>query len=331
MVNALPLRRRTLLTNALAGMTALPGIVHAQSGSWPNKPLRLVITQAPGSGSDILGRLVAEKLREQLSQNVLVENKVGASGLIGHQHVLASPRDGYTLLISSTANLLITPLMSSKSGFRHTDFTPVAPLIRTPYVVVTANAPGKPATFKALVENIQQSAVTFASVGSGSIGHLAAELIVERSGTRHKAINVPYRGSAQALGDVVGGQGLFAVDSIGAALPLIKSGRLRALAVTSANRLAGLPQVPTVAESAFAGFEMVTHAGIFVANTVPREAVQRMGQAGAALLKDPGLRERLLAMESEPMEISAEEYAQSIAREAPLYERLVQQLGLRLD
>ena len=323
----LPTRRCWLLSMALAA--AVPSISQAQS--YPSKPIRLIVTQAPGSGSDVVARLLADRLAEQLKQPVVVENKPGASGLIGHQYVLSSPPDGYTLLMSSTANLLVVPVMASKNRFRYTDFTPVAALLESHYVVVVANEPGKPATLRALLEQSRTMPLTFVSSGTGSMGHLGAELILARAGGEQRHVHVPYKGSAQALADVVGNQALFAVDTLLATEPLLKAGRLRALAVTSAQRIESLPGVPTLQEAGLPGIEISTRAGLFAPARVPVDVATTISMAMARVQSDPAMRSTLNSLGSEPLVLTPAAYEASIAKEAPTWEALVRRLGLRLE
>lgn len=322
------IRRRRLLSLALLA-SAVPSVSRAQS--YPSRPIKLIVTQAPGSGSDVVARLFADRLAEQLAQPVVVENKPGASGLIGHQYVLASPADGYTLLMSSTANLLVVPVMASKAKFRYTDFSPVAALLESPYVVVVANEPGKPATLNALLEQARTMPLTFVSSGTGSMGHLGAELILARAGGDPRHVHVPYKGSAQALADVVGHQALFAVDTLLATEPLLKAGRLRALAVTSTRRIDSLPGVPTLQEAGLPGLEISTRAGLFAAAKVPAHVATTISAAVARVQADPAVRSTLKSLGSEPLLLTPAAYEASIAKEAPTWDALVRRLDLRLE
>ncbi|MBO9516419.1 MAG: tripartite tricarboxylate transporter substrate binding protein [Variovorax sp.] len=319
--------RRVTLMAMLAG--ALPTLARAQA--YPARAIKLVVTQAAGSGSDVIARLVGDRLAEALKQPVIVENRPGASGIIGHQFVLGAPHDGYTLLMSSTANLLVVPVMASNARFRYTDFTPVAALLESAYVVVVANAPGKPSTLKELLDAGRTRPLSFASSGTGSMGHLGAELILERAGSPQRHVHVPYRGSAQALADVVGGQAAFAVDTLLAAEPLIKGGRLRALAVTSAHRLDSLPEVPTLQEAGLPDMDVTTKAGIFAPSDVPPVVVTTISTAVSRILAEPNVRATLRSLGNEPSGLSPAQYQASLSDEAPAWERLVRRLDLRME
>ncbi len=322
-------RNRRLLSMALLA-PALP--LPAQAQAYPARPIKLVVTQAAGSGSDVVARLYADRLGEQLKQTVVVENRPGASGLIGHQHVLAAPHDGYTLLMSSTANLLVVPVMAAtKARFRHTDFTPVAALLESPYVVVVANEPGKPQTLRALLDQARHAPLTFVSGGTGSMGHLGAELLLARADGKQRHVHVPYKGSAQALADVVGNQALFAVDTVLATEPLLKAGRLRPLAVTSARRVDRLPSVPTLQEAGLEGMEISTRAGIFAPSDVPQEVADTISAAIARVQADPAVRGTLKNLGNEPLQLTPAAYTASLAREASTWEALVHRLDLRME
>ena len=319
-------RRMTLMAMLAAG---LPFSARAQA--YPAKPIKLVVTQAAGSGSDVIARLIGDRLADALKQPVIIENRPGASGIIGHQFVLGSPHDGYALLMSSTANLLVVPVMASNAKFRYTDFTPVAALLESAYVVVVAKAPGKPSTLKELLDEGRARQLSFASSGNGSMGHLGAELILERAGGQQRHVHIPYRGSAQALADVVGNQAAFAVDTLLAAEPLIQGGRLRALAVTSARRLDGLPDVPTLQEAGLSGVEVSTKAGIFAPSDVPPVIVTTISAAVSRILTEVNVRTTLKSLGNEPSNLSPEQYKASLAKEAPAWESLVRRLDLRME
>jgi len=330
-------RRRTLSLALLGAALPAAPLLAAPGPAYPSRLIRLVVPQAAGSGSDVVARLVGERLGEQLRQPVVVENRPGASGQIAHQYVLGQPADGHTLIMSSTANLLIVPAMARRgqyrntAKFRHTDFTPVAALLESPYVIVVANEAGRPASLQALQAQARSMPLTFVSAGTGSMGHLGAELILGRAGNRERHVHVPYKGSAQALADLAGGQAHFAVDTVLATEPLLKAGRLRALAVTSGSRLEALPNVPTLREAGLDGVEIRTRAGIFAPAGVSRDVAVTIGIAMARVLSEPAVRSTLKSLGNEPLMLTPDQYKAAIAAEAPGWDKLVERLDLRLD
>lgn len=309
----------------LAGM---PALCIAQS--YPSKPIRLVLTQGPGSGSDVIGRMLAVKLSVGLGQSVVIENRTGASGIIGHEFVLKSPPDGYTLLLSTTAALIVVPAISAQAKYRAADFVAVTPIFCGDFVIFTANLPGAPKTLQELVERLRAKPENFASAGAGTMGHLVSEVFLQQMGLR--ATHIPYKGSGQSLNDLAGGQVLFTSDSPAAGNALLRAGRLNALAVTSSERMASLPQVPTLAESGIkVARAMGSFGGIFAPPGTPKEIVARINAEVARALQNPDLKARFAAIEVETLILSPENFAEYVRQEASFWERFVSQLGVKIE
>jgi len=324
------LRRWTMCAAAAATLllAGMPGVGVAQT--YPSKPIRLILTQGPGSGSDVIGRMFAVKLSEGLGQSVVVENRTGATGIIGHDYVLKSPPDGYTLLLSTTAPLIIVPAINAQAKFRAADFTAVAPIFHGDFVIFTANLPGAPKTLPELVERLRAKPENFASAGAGTMGHLVTEVFLRQMGLR--ATHIPYKGSGQSLNDLAGGHVLFTSDSTAAASALLRAGRLNPLVVTGTERMATLPQVPTLAEAGIkVDRALGSFGGIFAPPGTPKEIVARLNAEAARVLRNPEFKARLAAIEVETLILSPENFAEYVRQEASFWERFVGELGVKIE
>ena len=317
--------RRTLITATLLA----PMAQAAWADTYPSKPITLVVTQGPGSGSDVTGRLVAGYLGPILGQTVVVENRAGASGILGHQSVARAAPDGYTLLFTSTAGLFVVPVMNPNAKYSLADFTPVAPVMRAPFAVLVANTPTAPKTLAELLASLRAKPQSFASAGVGTMTHLGTELVLRKAGVQ--ATHVPYKGSGAALTDLMGGQVLFATDSLTASMAHIKSGKLRALATTDTAREGSLPDVPTLAEAGVTGVQVAAIGGLFAPKGTPQDIIDKIAAATAKVLATPEVAQRLAAVETDPLRISMPAFVNLLRREAESWSPLVQQLGLKQE
>jgi tripartite-type tricarboxylate transporter receptor subunit TctC len=317
--------RRTLITATLMA----PMAQAAWADTYPSKPITLVVTQGPGSGSDVTGRLVAGYLGPILGQTVVVENRAGASGILGHQSVARAAPDGYTLLFTSTAGLFVVPVMNPNAKYSLADFTPVAPVMRAPFAVLVANTPAAPKTLAELLASLRAKPQSFASAGVGTMTHLGTELVLRKAGVQ--ATHVPYKGSGAALTDLMGGQVLFATDSLTASMAHIKSGKLRALATTDTAREGSLPDVPTLAEAGVTGVQVAAIGGLFAPKGTPQDIIDKIAAATAKVLATPEVAQRLAAVETDPLRISMPAFVNLLRREADSWSPLVQQLGLKQE
>ena len=313
------------LTSSLAFVFTLP----AWSQAFPQKPITVVVTQGPGSGSDVMARMLAGYLSPLLGQSVVVENRAGASGIIGHQSVAKAPADGYTLLFTSTAGLFVVPVMNPNAKYSLADYEPVAPVMRAPFAVLVANNATAPKTMAELISTFKSKPQSFASAGVGTMTHLGSELVMRKAGMQ--ATHIPYKGSGAALTDLMGGQVLFATDSLTAAMTHIRSGRLRALATTDATREASLPDVPTLAESGLPGLQVAAIGGLFAPKGTPKEVVDKVADATRKVLANPDVQKRFAAVETDPLNLSIPAFNELLRKEAEVWSPLVRQLDLKQE
>jgi tripartite-type tricarboxylate transporter receptor subunit TctC len=303
------------------------GAAEAQS-AWPTRQIRIVVPFAPGGASDILARLIAKELSERVKQPVVVENKPGAGGTIGADFVAKSPPDGYTLLLADSSVLMTFPSLYPNLPYGAKDLIPVAN-IATFGLILIAPASSR---FNTLAEVIASDKATpgklnMASPGSGSSNHLTLERFNAMAGT--KIVHIPYKGTGPAINDLVGGQVDLTLASGAASKPLLDSGKVKALAVTSSKRNPLLPQVPTVAEAGLAGFESIAGQGLFVPAGTPRDIVQRLNTEVNAIIKSPELQERWTQMGIDRVEQSPEQFAAWLARESDQWAILIRTVGIK--
>lgn len=317
-------RRRALA--AIAAVMAAPQVFAA---GWPSKPVTLIVPQGPGSGSDVLARLLAQYMAPALGQPVVVDNRSGGGGIIAHQTVMRAPADGYTLLFSSTAQLLVVPEINAAARYTLDDFTPVAPVMRAPFAILVANTSAAPKTLRELIERLRTQPSAYASAGTGTMTHLGSEVFLRRAGVR--ATHVPYKGSGAALTDLIGGQVLFATDSLTASLPLVRGGQLRMLAVAGERREASLPDVPTLEEAGLPGGPIAVIGGLFGPRHLPADVRQRLEKATEAALRNPDVVAKFASMETGQLRVSNEAFIAQLKREAPDWQALVKQLNLKAD
>jgi tripartite-type tricarboxylate transporter receptor subunit TctC len=321
-----------ILKKALLGLTSSMAFIFASpawSQAFPQKPITVVVTQGPGSGSDVMARLLAGYLSPLLGQSVVVENRAGGSGIIGHQSVAKAPADGYTLLFTSTAGLFVVPVMNPNAKYSLADYEPVAPVMRAPFAVLVANTPTAPKTMAELISTVKSKPQSFASAGVGTMTHLGSELVMRKAGMQ--ATHIPYKGSGAALTDLMGGQVLFATDSLTAAMTHIRSGRLRALATTDTAREASLPDVPTLAESGLPGVQVAAIGGLFAPKGTAKDVVEKIADATRKVLANPEVMKRFAAVETDPLNIAIPAFNDLLRKEAEVWSPLVRQLDLKQE
>jgi tripartite-type tricarboxylate transporter receptor subunit TctC len=306
----------------------LPAAVFAQA--YPSKPLHLIVPAAAGGTVDILARAMAPKLGEGLGQPVVVENRPGAGTNIGMEAVVKSEPDGHTAVIGGVPVATNTTLYSRMSFDPAKDLAPVSLLVTSGNVLVVN--PSLPVTsVKELIDYARKrpGELHFGSPSTGSTPHLAGELFNSLAGV--KMVHVPYKGAAQGLNDLVGGRLQLSFDNIPPAIPHVRSGKLRALAVTAARRSPLLPELPTVAEAGLPGFDVSAWFGLLVPAATPAEVVQRLNAETVKALRDPAARERLERLGFAVVGSSAAEFAAHIQKEAARWSRIIRESGAKAD
>lgn len=325
--------RRRLFSNALLIAAALAcGATSATAAdaNFPTRPLRLVVGYAAGGATDVLARLVAQKMGEALGQPVVIENRAGANSNVGAEAVARATPDGYTLYVYTIANTINATLYDKLAYDPAKDFEPVGMIARIPNVlVVNPKLPVKTVADYVRFAKESPSGVTFASSGSGSSIHLSGEIFRARSGAN--MLHVPYRGSAPAVSDLLGGQVQSMFDNTPSALPQIKGGKLRAIAVTSAQRTPLLPDVPTVAESGFPGFDVQSWFSIAAPAGTPKPVIDKLNAALNKALAGPEVRERMRDLAATPEPGTPEQCRTVMLSEIKRWHDVVKQSGARVN
>jgi tripartite-type tricarboxylate transporter receptor subunit TctC len=320
----------TLSFFAALALTLACADVSAQS--YPTRPIRLVVPYPPGGPLDITARAIGQKLSEAWNQPVVVDNRAGAGGNIGADLVAKSAPDGYTLLMGAVATHAINPTLYSKIPYDALkDFAPVALVAQVPNILVVNPAvPAK--TVRELIDlaRARPGYLNFGSGSTGSTGHLAGELFKTMAGVQ--MVHIPYKGSAPAMADLLAGQVQLMFDNLASALPNVKAGKLRALAVTTLARSPAMPDLPTIAESGLPGFDLSTWFGLMVPAGTPPEIVAKLNAEIVRALNMKDMRERLEKMGAEPpVNNTPEHFAAFIRSEATKYAKVVKDSGARVD
>lgn len=319
--------RRAVLAGTFGLAAAAPGAASAQS--YPTRPIRMIVPFVPGGGADITARFVAEPLAVALGQPVVVDNRGGAGGTIGTAAVTQAPADGYTLLYGTPGPLITNRhLMASLPYDPDRDFAPVSLLTRGAYVMaVHRDVPARSVAEVIALAKARPGDLSFASSGIGAGSHLAGELLCMEADIRMS--HVPYRGTGPALQDVAAGRVTMSIDSLGPMVPLLQAGNLRAIAVSSAERMPELPDVPTIAET-IPGFEVGVINYICVRTGTPAPIIQRLNEALVRVLADPDLKERMRAAgSSPPLSSTPEELGAMLRSESAKWGEVIRRAGIR--
>ncbi len=320
------INRRELIASSLAlGL----GSVSAQTQSWPNKPIRLVVPYPPGGSSDIIARAIAQPLSEALKQPVIVDNKAGANGNLGADFVAKSAPDGYTLLLCDTGALAISPSVYTKLPFDPSkDLRGVTMLAYSPHLLVVH--PSVPANnLKELVELSKRSELNFAVTAMGSAPHLAGVSVQRASGAKWQFI--PYKGGSQAVTDTIAGQTQVLMNGMLATLPFVQSGKLKILGVSKSTRMPLIGNVPTLAEQGLTNFESGSWQGILVANGTPAATVNRLNTELIKIIRNPDIRAKLSGQGAEVVTMTPVQQDDVFNRERSRWAQVVAQAGLKLD
>ena len=314
-----------ICTALIVALAALP----ATGQQYPAKPVRIVVPFAPGGGSDFTGRLIAQRLGERMGQTFLVENKPGAGGNLGAEQVVKAPADGYTLLLIS-ASYTVNPSVYKLSFDAINDITPIVQVSGGPYVVavhpsVRANTL---AEFVALAK-AEPGKLAYGSAGNGSIMHVSSEYLLHTAGIR--VLHVPYKGTGPALSDTLAGNLQLVLGAVPTTLPHVKAGRLRALAVTTNQRIAAAPELPTVAESGYPDYEVTNWHGLIGPKGLPKEIVERLNREVNEAIHGAEMKKQLATDGLEPAGGSPEHFATILKSEAARWGKVVQQAGIKID
>jgi tripartite-type tricarboxylate transporter receptor subunit TctC len=312
----------------LAALLATPLLGLAQS--YPNKPVRIMVGANAGGGTDIIARMLAEKMGEAFKGSFVVDNKPGASNTIAADLTAKAPADGHTLLVATNTGQAIAPHLIKLSFDPIKDLTPVGLIVTVPNVlVVGANVPANNVAELVSLMKAKPNDFKYASSGVGSTQHIAGEGFNLAAGV--KSIHVPYRGSSQAHLDIIGGNVQIMFDTTSSAMGQIKAGKFKPLALTTATRSSELPQVPTLAEAGVSGFEMSTWYGMFVTTGTPPEVTQRLQTELAKILKMPDIQAKLKGLGGEPGNITPEQFAQMNRQEFTRFGDLIKKANIKLE
>lgn len=322
------LRITAMLSSCCIVMVAAGvGPAHAQSAAYPARPVRIVVPFAPGGGVDVTARILAQRLTERTGQSFFVENRTGASGIIGVEHVAKSPPDGYTLLVGSQTTQAVVPAIYKVSYDTARDFAPVTVIATSPLlIVVHPSLPVKSVKDLIALARARPGQLTFGAAAGGT-PHMAGELF--KLMAKVDMLFVPYKGEGPAVNDTMGGQISMVFSNLPVVLPHARSGRLRPVAVTTAQRVSTASDIPTVAESGLPGFEAATWFGLVAPAAVPRDIIARLNAESAAALNVPEVKERMAAQGLFVVANSVEQFAELLKSEIPRWAKVVRDAGIK--
>jgi tripartite-type tricarboxylate transporter receptor subunit TctC len=323
----LTLKRSLLALIALASFTTATAFAQ----TYPNKTIRMVVPFPPGGGNDIIARLVAEKLTTRLGQTVIIDNKAGANGIVGLTAVMQAAPDGYTLGIAAAGPMAVNPSLYDKLPYHPSkDFMPITNMVIYPLLLVThPSVPAKTMTELLALARAKPGTLFFASPGSGNSGHLAGELL--NSLAKVNTVHVPYKGQGPATADLLAGQVQMLYSSIPSVLPMVREGRLNALAIGSAKRLASLPNVPTIAESGVPGYEAYSWIGIVAPLKTPPDIITKLNREIVAILQQKDVEDDLLRQGAVPVGDTPEHFGQYIKDEMAKWGAVVKSANIKAD
>lgn len=321
--------RYSLLRTFFAACLAISASAWAQS--YPTKPVRMIVAFPAGGGSDIVGRIISQKLGERLGQQVFVENRAGAGGSIGTGAAVTAAPDGYTAVLGGTSEIAVNPFIYSKLGYDTVkDLTAIGLVGSTPMVIVVPpDLPVKSANDLVALAKAKPGEVNVGSAGNGSFTHLVAELFRSMNGLTWT--HVPYKGAPPALTDLASGRVQVMFSTVPAAMALIKSNAIRPVAVSTQSRAATLPEVPTVIESGIAGYDVQFWYGVFVPAATPKDIVNRLSEAVAQSVKDPSVIESLAKQGVIAGTLTQAQFAQYVKGEVARWGKVAKESGAKVD
>jgi tripartite-type tricarboxylate transporter receptor subunit TctC len=309
---------------------AIAPLAHAQD-DYPNRTVRIIVPFAPGGSTDVVARILADKLGTELKQSFVVENRAGAGGNIGADVVAKASPDGYTLLMGTTGVLAINKYLYKEMSFDpERDLVPVSyTSLITNILVVNPQVPAKTVSELVALARAKPGSLTFASSGAGSSTHLSAELFKSMAGV--DILHVPYKGSSQAITDLMGGQVTMLFDNAPSSIPFVEQGKLRALAVTSTKRLPNLPDVPTLDEAGVKGYESLSWSGIMAPAGTPKRVIDKLNAAIEKILRDPDVKQRFASLGVDPVGGPPEAFSRHIRAESEKWARVVKTANITLN
>ena len=317
--------RRAAIAGAL-----LPFAARAQAPEWPSRPVRFIVPYPPGGPTDIMGRIIAQAVQGPLGQPFVVENRAGANGLIGSEQAARAAPDGSTFLVNASAHVIVPHLTPNMPIDVLADFAPVTNIAAVPlWLVVNPGLPVRSVADFIAYARANPGRIAYASSSQGGAPHLAGELFKLMTGT--DLVHVPYRGSGPAGQDLIAGTVQAMFDSVPASAGAVRDGRLRALGVTTRNRIAPFPDLPTIAEAGVPGYEISTWYGIWAPARTPSAIIARWQQAVATAARNPETRARFDALGAEPVADSPEDYARFVRAEFDRWGKLVRDARIKLD
>jgi tripartite-type tricarboxylate transporter receptor subunit TctC len=322
------LTRRTSLGLGLAAFASpLAAPAHAQRPTWPTKPVSLVVAFAPGGAADVIARILAQKLSEQIGQSVVIENRVGGGGTVSAAYVARSTPDAQTVLLLTSSHAVNETLARNRGYDLVRDMTPVVQFAATPYWLFVP--PDRPATLAALLERAKAQPMTFASGGPGGLTHLLGEMLAQTTGLR--LTHVPYRGNAPAVNDLMAGRVDMLFDNTGTVLEQVRDGKLRVLASTSAKRLSQTPDVPTMVELGYPAFDVSAWLGLGVPAATDPAIVQRLQDEVIKALDDKSVRDRLVSVGAEPAVRNSADFQALVKSEIPRWAAVIKAGNITAD
>ena len=303
----------------------------ALAQGYPEKPIRLVVPYPPGGNIDITARTISPGLSELLGQSVVIDNRSGAGGTIGADHVAKAPADGYTVLVGSSGTLTVAPSLYSKNPYNPVkDFAPISFVSTVPLVlVVHPLVPAKSVKELIAIAKPKANRLTMASAGTGTTNHLTGEMFQAMTGV--KFVHVPYKGSGPALVDLMGGQVDLHFDQLSSSAPYIEAKRLRALAVTTEKRAPIYPDIPTLAEAGVPGFEASTFTGLVVPARTPRDVIAKLHAASVKVIARPAVKERFASFGADAFSSTPEQLGAFIQKDFAKWTKVVKDANVRVD
>ncbi|MGZ5126836.1 MAG: Bug family tripartite tricarboxylate transporter substrate binding protein [Burkholderiales bacterium] len=323
------MKKRTAARLAFCAPFALLPLAGINAQTYPVKPIRFIVPFSAGGGADIVARAVGQKLTETLKQQVIIDNRTGAAGIIGMEAAAKAPPDGYTIVLGQTGPNSINPSLYDKLPYDALkDFAPITETTRYPYIlVVHPSVPARNVKELIALAKSHPNGLTFASAGNGAANHLAAELL--KTMAQIRIVHVPYKASAPALIDVLGGHVSMMFDPVITCMPHVRVGKLRALAVTSLARSAIAPELPTIAETGLPGYEAIGWHGVLAPAATPKDIVAKLNAEIVRNLQTPDMRARFAEQGAEPVGNAPEEFARFLKEDLEKWSRVVKTAGVR--